>query len=101
FVSPPLAAYILHRIRQYLDRPSGTPVESAPLTLFVLGAEILPIRRVAEMTLARTLHLQKIVLSYDSLEDAKRRERREVLNNRLQGMAQRIEALESHIVTSS
>ncbi len=101
FVSPPLAAYILHRIRQYLDRPSGTPVESAPLTLFVLGAEILPIRRVAEMTLARTLHLQKIVLSYDSLEDSKRRERREVLNNRLQGMAQRIEALESHIVTSS
>jgi hypothetical protein len=101
FVSPPLAAYVLHRIRQCLDRPSGTPVEKAPLTLFVLGAEILPIRRIAEMTLARTLHLQKIVLSYDSLEDAKRKERRELLNNRLEGMAQRIEALESHSVASS
>lgn len=101
FVSPPLAAYVLHRIRQYLDRPSGTPVANAPLTLFVLGAEILPIRRIAEMTLARTLHLQKIVLSYDSLEDAKRRERREALNNRLDEMAQRIKVLEGRIVASS
>jgi hypothetical protein len=101
FVSPPIAAYILHRIRQYLDRPSGTPVENAPLTIFVLGAEILPIRRVAEMTLARTLHLQKVVLSYDSLEDTKRRERREVLNNRLEDMAKRIAALEDHNVASS
>ena len=101
FVGPPLAAFVLHRIRQYLDRPNGTPVENAPLTLFVLGAEILPIRRIAEMTLARTLHLQKIVVSYDSLEDAKRKERREVLNNRLEGMAQQIEALERHCSASS
>lgn len=70
-------------------------MENAPLTIFVLGAEILPIRRVAEMVLARTLHLQRIVTSYDTLQTAKRREAREELSSRLEYMAKRLETLEA------
>lgn len=95
FISPPIAAYTLHRIRHYLARPQSSPVENAPLTIFVLGAEILPIRRVAEMVLARTMHLQKIVTSYDTLQTAKRREARALLTTSLEGMAKRLEALEA------
>jgi len=101
FISPPIAAYTLHRVRHYLARPGASPVENAPLTIFVLGAEILPIRRVAEMVLSRTLHLQRIVTSYDSLQTTKQQDAQEALMIQIEDMTKRLEGLESNALPSA
>ena len=101
FISPPIAAYTLHRVRHYLARPDTSPVENAPLTIFVLGAEILPIRRVAEMVLSRTLHLQRVVTSYDSLQTTNQRDTREILKTQIEDMARRLDELETRNVPSA
>jgi len=61
FVFPVLGAYVLHAIRGQLTRPSEGLVSNYNLTIFILGAEIRPLRHLSKLVRARTLHLQRIV----------------------------------------
>ena len=61
FVFPMVGAYILHAIRGQLTRPSEGLVSNYNLTIFILGAEVRPLRHLIKLVQARTLHLQRIV----------------------------------------
>lgn len=61
FVGPLLGAYILHTIRSSLSNFGDELVSNMHLTLFVLGAELRPVRQTIRLVQARTLHLQKLV----------------------------------------
>lgn len=61
FLGPPLGAYILHILRESLSSLGDELVSNIHLTLFVLGAEIRPIRHAIKLIQARTLHLQRII----------------------------------------
>ena len=96
FVSPALTSYALHEARQYLARPAGSPVENASFLLFVIAAELRPMRQVCKLLFAHTLYLQRVVTSYDVLEDnklttmtddlKKQREEMAELKNRLENL---------------
>lgn len=60
FVMPAGAAYLLHVIRSQLSRPSEGLVSDYNLTIFLLAAEIRPIRQLIRLITNRTLHLQRI-----------------------------------------
>jgi len=61
FIGPLLGSYILHVIRHSLSRVSDDLVSEMHLTLFVLCAEIRPIRHAIKLTQARTLFLQRVI----------------------------------------
>lgn len=61
FIMPAGAAYLLHVIRSQLSRPSEGLVSDYNLTIFLLAAEIRPVRQLIRLTTNRTLHLQRIV----------------------------------------
>ncbi|KAL8420116.1 hypothetical protein RB594_003047 [Gaeumannomyces avenae] len=63
FISPALGASILHGIRTQLSRPSEGLVSNYNLTVFLLAAEIRPVRHLMQLVEARTIHLQRIVLA--------------------------------------
>ncbi|KAL1302580.1 hypothetical protein AAFC00_002958 [Neodothiora populina] len=60
FVMPICAAYLLHLIRCQLSRPSEGLVSHYNLTIFLLAAEIRPMRQLIRLITNRTLHLQRI-----------------------------------------
>lgn len=61
FLGPLLGSYILHVIRLQLSTLGDQLVSNLHLTLFVLGAEIRPLRHAIKMAQARTLYLQRVV----------------------------------------
>jgi hypothetical protein len=61
FLFPACAAYLLHVIRGQLSRPSEGLVSDYNLTIFLLAAEIRPIRQLIRLFTHRTIHLQRIV----------------------------------------
>ena len=70
FISPLLAAYLLHAIRSQLSRPSEGLISNYNLTIFVLASELRPMAHLVKLIQARTLHLQRVVNAnpYDSLD---------------------------------
>ncbi|KAK4501818.1 hypothetical protein PRZ48_007627 [Zasmidium cellare] len=65
FLFPVLAAYLLHVIRAQLSRPSTGLVSDYNLCIFLLAAEIRPVRQVVRLVANRTLHLQRTVTGID------------------------------------
>ncbi|KLU87479.1 hypothetical protein MAPG_06479 [Magnaporthiopsis poae ATCC 64411] len=63
FLSPVVGASILHGIRTQLSRPSEGLVSNYNLTVFLLAAEIRPVRHLMCLVQARTIHLQRVVLA--------------------------------------
>jgi len=61
FIFPALAAYLLHVIRAQLSRPSTSLVSDYNLSIFLLAAEIRPVRQLVRLVANRTLHLQRAV----------------------------------------
>lgn len=61
FVFPILAAYFLHVVRAQLSGPSSGLVSDYNLSIFLLAAEIKPVRQLFRLIANRTLHLQRTV----------------------------------------
>lgn len=61
FLGPLVGSYILHLVRSQLSSIGDQLVSNLHLTLFVLGAEIRPLRHAMKMAEARTLYLQRVV----------------------------------------
>lgn len=62
FIGPVIGAYMLHIIRGYLTSEVGHQlVSDLHLSLFVLGAELRPLRHAMKLMHARTLFLQRTV----------------------------------------
>lgn len=61
FLGPVLGSYLLHVIRGSLSQMGNQLISDLHLTLFVLGAEIRPMRHAMKLIHARTLYLQKVV----------------------------------------
>lgn len=65
FLFPILASYLLHVIRAQLSGASGGLVSDYNISIFLLAAEIRPIRQVVRLMSARTLYLQRTINSSD------------------------------------
>ncbi|USW51570.1 hypothetical protein Slin15195_G048890 [Septoria linicola] len=65
FTFPVLAAYLLHVIRAQLSGPSNGLVSDYNLSIFLLAAEIRPVRQVVRMVASRTMFLQRTVTGID------------------------------------
>ncbi|KAK4621496.1 hypothetical protein CLAFUW4_07428 [Fulvia fulva] len=65
FLFPVGAAYLLHVIRAQLSRPSTGLVSDYNLCIFLLAAEIRPVRQLVRLAASRTLHLQRTVTGID------------------------------------
>ncbi|KXT03455.1 hypothetical protein AC578_1633 [Pseudocercospora eumusae] len=65
FLAPILAAYLLHVIRAQLSGASGALVSDTNISVFLLAAEIRPVRQVVRLMSARTLHLQRTITGLD------------------------------------
>lgn len=65
FLFPVLAAYLLHVIRAQLSRPSTGLVSDYNLCIFLLAAEVRPVRQIVRLVASRTLHLQRTVTGID------------------------------------
>jgi len=61
FVMPALGAYLLHLIRSQLSPRSEGLVSDYNLSIFLLAAEIRPVRQLIRLVTNRTLHLQRVV----------------------------------------
>lgn len=61
FLGPIMGAYLLHVIRGSLSQTGHKLVSDLHLTLFVLGAELRPLRHAMKLIHARTLFLQRAV----------------------------------------
>jgi hypothetical protein len=62
FLSPLLGAYMLHVIRAQLTQGAQDGIVSdLNLTIFILAAEIRPVRRLIRMQRERLIHLQRVV----------------------------------------
>ena len=61
FAGPMLGACVLHLVRARLSHSVDELVSNLHLSLFVLGAELRPLRHMLKMVQKRTLHLQKTV----------------------------------------
>jgi hypothetical protein len=65
FLSPLLGAYMLHVVRAQLTQGAQDGIVSdLNLTIFILAAEIRPIRRLIRMQRERLIHLQRVVRTY-------------------------------------
>jgi hypothetical protein len=71
FLFPAAAAYLLHVIRAQLSRPSTSLVSDYNLSIFLLAAEIRPVRQLIRLMSNRTLHLQRIASGLDDSLGAK------------------------------
>jgi hypothetical protein len=91
FVFPILGAYLLHTIRDSLSRPSEGLVSNYNLTIFLLAAELRPLRHMIKLILSRTLHLQRIVKDnpYTSVDEEQ--------NASIKDMMQRLGLLEDRV----
>lgn len=99
FVTPIIGAYLLHALRSQLTRPSEGLVSNFNLAVFILAAEVRPLRHFLQLVQARTLHLQRIVHANPYREEEERyRERREQeeqeQNQQLADLLHRFESLE-------
>lgn len=61
FAGPALGAYLLHVVRGSLSELGHQLISDLNLMLFVLGAEIRPLRHAMKLVHARTLHLQRVI----------------------------------------
>ena len=61
FVAPVCGAALLHAVRAQLSRPSEGLVSDYNLGIFLLAAEVRPLRHLLALVQARTLHLQRVV----------------------------------------
>lgn len=61
FAMPLISAYLLHYIREQLNRPSNGLVSHSNLTIFLLVAEMRSMSHLIKLVQSRTLHLQRIV----------------------------------------
>ncbi|GAB7343700.1 hypothetical protein MBLNU457_1683t1 [Dothideomycetes sp. NU457] len=61
FVLPAMGAYLLHVIRGQLSQRSEGLVSDYNLSIFLLAAEIRPVRQLIRLVTHRTLHLQRVV----------------------------------------
>ncbi|KAK4106707.1 hypothetical protein N658DRAFT_563470 [Parathielavia hyrcaniae] len=88
FVAPAAATYLLSRVRSHLSRPPQSLVSDFNLTIFLLAAEIMPLKHCIKLVLAHTLHLQRIVNSnpYRAVH---------ITPAKYRDMVQRLEALEA------
>ncbi|TLD23132.1 hypothetical protein PspLS_07361 [Pyricularia sp. CBS 133598] len=68
FAFPVLGAILLHVIRSHLSRPSEGLVSDYNLAIFILAAEIRPVRHLLHLFESRTWHMQRIVASNPFLE---------------------------------
>lgn len=94
FTAPLLAAFLLHRIRDLLSRPSEALISNYNLAIFVIAAEIVPLSHIIKLVQARTLHLQRIVHSNPYREEM-------VTPSHMQSLTQRIDELESRMLIIS
>ncbi|TPX09773.1 uncharacterized protein E0L32_008964 [Thyridium curvatum] len=92
FVFPLLGAWLLHAIRGQLTRPSEAVISNYNLTVFVLGAEIRPLRHMIKLIRARTLHLQRIVQTNPYQREGKATGE---VAEQLQQLAERLDEIES------
>ncbi|KAF2858168.1 hypothetical protein K470DRAFT_260094 [Piedraia hortae CBS 480.64] len=60
FVLPAVAAGLLHLVRAQLSRTSTGLVSDYNLCIFVLAAEVRPLRQIARLISRRTLYLQRV-----------------------------------------
>lgn len=75
FALPAFAAYLLHVIRGQLSRPSTGLVSDYNLTIFLLAAEIRPVRQLIRLITNRTLHLQRSVAAGSDIPNLSRSDR--------------------------
>lgn len=61
FVLPAMGAYLLHLIRSQLSQRSEGLVSDYNLSIFLLAAEVRPVRQLIRLVTHRTLHLQRVV----------------------------------------
>ena len=61
FAGPLLGALMLHAIRSQISHFGDELVSNLHLSLFVLGAELRPLRHLLKMVQIRTIHLQRVV----------------------------------------
>ncbi|CAK7563791.1 MAG: hypothetical protein SEPTF4163_001668 [Sporothrix epigloea] len=99
FVFPVLGAYLLHGLRSQLTRPSEGLISNFNLTVFIMAAEVRPLRHFLQLVQSRTLHLQRTVHAnpYRAEEERyrKRRAQEEQEQNQvLSELLQRFETLE-------
>lgn len=105
FLTPIIGAYLLHALRNQLTRPSEGLVSNFNLAVFILAAEVRPLRHFLQLVQARTLHLQRIVHANPYREEEERyRERREQeeqeQNQQLADLLHRFETLEQQTATA-
>ncbi|KAI9700249.1 MAG: hypothetical protein M1836_002263 [Candelina mexicana] len=93
FISPIIAAYLLHTIRFQLSRPSEGLVSDFNLTIFLLAAEIRPLSHLVKMTQKRTLYLQQLVNTNPYSPTASQ--------PNTQDLAHRLDEIEAHIADKS
>ncbi|EXJ72199.1 uncharacterized protein A1O5_04703 [Cladophialophora psammophila CBS 110553] len=91
FVSPLIAAWLLHSIRSQLSRPSEGLVSNYNLSIFILVAEIRPISHLIKMVQRRTLFLQRRA-NMDVLKESSR-----VDNQQIRDISRRLDDLETHV----
>ncbi|CAK7217154.1 hypothetical protein SCUCBS95973_003046 [Sporothrix curviconia] len=106
FVFPVLGAFLLHALRSQLTRPSEGLISDFNLTVFILAAEVRPLRHFLQLVQARTLHLQRVVHANPYREEEERyRERRaqeeQEQNQVLSELLGRFESLEQQTMAAS
>ncbi|CAK7223509.1 hypothetical protein SBRCBS47491_005229 [Sporothrix bragantina] len=106
FAFPVLGAFLLHALRSQLTRPSEGLISDFNLTVFILAAEVRPLRHFLQLVQARTLHLQRIVHANPYREEEEQyRERRaqeeQEQNQVLSELLGRFESLEQQTMAAS
>ncbi len=91
---PLLGAYILHILRTHVSQLGDELVSNLNLTLFVLCAEIRPLRHLMKMAQARTLYLQKVVREDPYAEE-------KIDSTLILGLSGRLNELESTIARNN
>ncbi|KAK4123884.1 hypothetical protein N657DRAFT_572351 [Parathielavia appendiculata] len=91
FVAPAAATYLLSMVRSQLSRPPQSLVSNFNLSIFLLTAEMIPLKHCIKLVLAHTLHLQRIVNSnpYRTIQ---------ITPSIYRDMIQRVEALEARVL---
>lgn len=99
FLFPVLAAYILHVIRAQLSPSSTGLVSDYNLSIFLLAAEIRPVRQIVRLVSNRTLHLQRVMNgNEDFLSSSLEKANRDSLMGRMADLEAR---LSDHTVVPS
>ncbi|KAF2766708.1 hypothetical protein EJ03DRAFT_329850 [Teratosphaeria nubilosa] len=101
FAFPVLAAWLLHVIRAQLSRPSGTLVSDYNLSVFLLAAEIRPMRQLVRLMASRTLNLQRTVTGLDDPFSNRTVETRSTISTLLQRVSELEAKISEHQVIPS